>query len=85
MIKFKIRRLSDGLFSTGGRVPDWNAHGKEWKTVGALKSAVKCHQNHVEKHNSNKWRTSLVQDDYKVGCELVKITYAVVATSTIPI
>lgn len=37
---FKIRRKSDGLFSTGGAYPKWNEHGKAWATLGRAKSAV---------------------------------------------
>lgn len=37
---YKIRR-SDGLFSTGGSDPGFNARGKVWWTKGALTSHVK--------------------------------------------
>lgn len=35
-VVYKIRRKSDGLFSTGGTCPSWNANGKTWNTRGAL-------------------------------------------------
>lgn len=31
---FKIRRKSDGLFSSGGAYPKWSKHGKSWATLG---------------------------------------------------
>ena len=37
---YKIRRKSDGLFSSGGAYPDWNDHGKAWPTLGRAKLAV---------------------------------------------
>jgi hypothetical protein len=37
---FKIRRKSDGLFSSGGAYPKWSERGKSWSTLGAAKSAV---------------------------------------------
>lgn len=36
---YKIRRKSDGLFSTGGMCPRWEKSGKTWKKVGH----VRCH------------------------------------------
>ena len=33
---YKIRRKSDGLFSTGGQVPDFNKAGKTWDTLPQL-------------------------------------------------
>lgn len=35
-VVYKIRRKSDGLFSTGGSVPSWTENGKTWNTRGAL-------------------------------------------------
>ena len=34
---FRIRRIKDGLFSTGGIDPDWSKKGKIWKGIGPLK------------------------------------------------
>ena len=33
---YKIRRRSDGLFSTGGGWPSFKAKGKQWASAGAL-------------------------------------------------
>lgn len=34
---FKIRRRSDGLFSTGGGYPRFNKKGKTWNKIGYLR------------------------------------------------
>lgn len=35
---YKIRRKSDGLFSTGGVSPSWSKTGKTWNQIGHLKN-----------------------------------------------
>jgi hypothetical protein len=35
---YKIRRKSDGLFSTGGTSPTFTKSGKSWASLGALKN-----------------------------------------------
>ena len=35
---YRIRRMSDGLFSTGGQWPGFNKNGKIWKMKGHLTS-----------------------------------------------
>lgn len=48
---FKIKRLSDGLYSTGGMRPDFTKLGKIWKTEGHLKSHLNQFQPKVaERH-----------------------------------
>jgi len=39
---WKIRRRSDGLFSTGGRWPRFNEKGKIWYHRGGMTSHVNC-------------------------------------------
>lgn len=39
LMVYKIRRVSDGLFSTGGLYPKFTRSGKAWPSIGALK----CH------------------------------------------
>lgn len=34
---YKIRRLSDGLYSRGGNPPTWSKAGKSWNGAGPLK------------------------------------------------
>lgn len=36
-VVYKIRRASDGMFSTGGRAPRWAKRGKAWACHGAVK------------------------------------------------
>lgn len=35
---YKIRRISDGLFSSGGTAPYFTKQGKSWTSEGALKN-----------------------------------------------
>lgn len=37
---FKIRRTTDGLFSTGGRPPDFNEKGKLWNSLSAVSGHI---------------------------------------------
>lgn len=46
VINYKIRRKSDGLFSSGGERPTFGNKGKLWKTLGHLHShLVQIHSN----------------------------------------
>lgn len=45
--EYKIRRRSDGLFSSGGRSVKWSVRGKTWRNSGALK-------NHLHQHIDQK-------------------------------
>ena len=38
LVVYKIRRKSDGKFSTGGTTPSFSKNGKTWNTIGHLKS-----------------------------------------------
>ena len=37
---FRIRRVSDGLYSTGGYIPTFNKKGKSWRRLGDVKAAL---------------------------------------------
>lgn len=37
---FKIRRKSDGLFSSGGCYPKWSEYGKAWATLRRARLAA---------------------------------------------
>lgn len=39
-VLFKIRRKSDGLFSTGGYFPAWHKSGKTWNNRSALSNHI---------------------------------------------
>jgi len=72
---FKIRRIADGLYSTGGTCPSFNKHGKTWNTVAHIK-------NHL-----NLFKPQFKGDDdttaiFYTGCEIVvyELTMAEVET-----
>lgn len=51
---WKIRRKSDGLFSTGGTWPSFTKKGKEWKTLSALSShIVQSHRHYDGYHDGD--------------------------------
>ena len=54
---YKIRRISDGKFSTGGRAPRWTNRGNTWTCIG-----------HVKAHLT---MLRVDQDPYE-GCEVVE-------------
>lgn len=35
---YRIKRKSDGLYSTGGGYPNWTSIGKSWTSLGRLKA-----------------------------------------------
>lgn len=41
MVVYKIRRNSDGMFSSGGQNPDWRSEGKVWNRLNHVKSHLK--------------------------------------------
>lgn len=45
---YKIRRKSDGLFSTGGCWPTFKANGKAWSTKGALNGHLSQNPKYVD-------------------------------------
>jgi hypothetical protein len=56
---YRIMRLSDGLFSTGGEEPQWTKQGKFWSRLSHLLN----HVNHV------------APEDYYLVGEVVVVTY----------
>ena len=63
MIIYKIRRKSDGLFSTGGAYPRFNERGKAWKQQGHMTN----HINMVQKYKHT---------NHYEGCEVVSFEVA---------
>lgn len=61
---FKIRRLADGKFSTGGCSPKFTDRGKVWRTAGHAKSAVTLARAETFRYRRDR------PDPY-YGCELV--------------
>jgi hypothetical protein len=52
---YKIRRKSDGHFSTGGDTPQWSKTGKVWKRISDVKSHL-TNVKYTYKHNGYlKW------------------------------
>jgi len=72
---FKIRRKSDGLFSTGGTTPTFNKKGKEWKARGHVSS----HMKQVGSYYSRKTKT-----DYYSDCEVVTFEVIMNEVEVIP-
>lgn len=67
---YKVRRQTDGLYSTGGIAPTFSEKGKVWNTLGALK-------NHL--NLLNKSGASCYQD-----CEIVPIEVTYRETKATP-
>lgn len=67
---FRIRRKSDGLFSTGGTSPKFDSKGKVWKA-----------RNHVTSHMTqigHQYYNPKKKEDYYHDCEVVE--YEIVET-----
>jgi len=67
---YKIRRKSDGLFSSGGSGPRFSTKEKAWATIGQLK-------NHLQLFKD--WRHSYTETFFKLpiqykDCEIVSYT-----------
>lgn len=74
---YKIRRDSDGLFSTGGTVPNFTKKGKVWTSMGALKghlTLVSDGGRYIPREQRAKVRQQRLQTVY-AGC--VVVTYVV--------
>jgi hypothetical protein len=74
---YKIRRISDGLFSSGGTWPLWRINGKVWAHIRFLRAhltLVGDGLTYVPKEKRAVHRKENLQRAYG-GCEIV--TYAV--------
>lgn len=60
---FKIRRKSDGLFSTGGSKPRFTSVGKLWR-----KQHINSHLSMLK--STNRSKPNIIKDVY-AGCEVV--------------
>jgi len=47
---YKIRRISDGLFSMGGMYPYFSKVGKTWNTIGHLRNHLSGLGNQIMRH-----------------------------------
>ena len=77
---YKIRRKSDGLFSTGGWNPEYSKTGKTWKRKGDLSNhfALMCDQYYT------RLRKTSMNSVYE-GCEIVAIEIVEVEKSVMPV
>lgn len=77
---YKIRRKSDGLFSTGGWNPTFSKTGKTWNRKGDLSNhfALMCDQYYT------KLRKTDMNDVYE-GCEIVAIEVVATEKNTMPV
>lgn len=74
LVVYKIRRKSDGLFSTGGTSPSFSKTGKTWGTIGHLKShltGVADQGRYVEPDQREKRKRANITRYYS-GCEIVE-------------
>jgi hypothetical protein len=72
MFVYKIRRKSDGLFSTGGMSPNWSKTGKTWNAIGHLKNHL--HQfDHIYDYNRETGQSFYRDETPNIygGCEII--------------
>ena len=57
---YRIKRKSDGLYSTGGSCPRFTKKGKTWSSIGNLKNHLNMVGNsyHNPISNQTNWRAS---------------------------
>jgi hypothetical protein len=63
---YKIRRVSDGLYSSGGIPPKFTKYGKIWSNIGTLK-------NHFNQFKENKYYKNPYKNFYitENKCEVI--------------
>lgn len=54
---YRLQRISDGLFSTGGANPSFNKKGKIWRNIGFFKNHLNCIKENIAE--SARWRNNL--------------------------
>ena len=77
---FKIRRKSDGLFSTGGTSPKFEERGKAWKA----RNHVTSHMTQIEQAYDSYRHHSTVEDYYE-DCEVVEFEVTETQINAIPV
>jgi len=78
---YKIRRKSDGLFSTGGMVPKWSKTGKTWNQIGHFKNHLNQFKDRCKyDFETKKYIYIDKTPEYYSGCEIVvyELTQAIV-------
>lgn len=85
---YKIRRKSDGLFSTGGLTPRFTKTGKTWNQIGHLKShftLLNEDRDYIIKHNEMFRSARRIPDgalEIYEGCEIVEIETETISTDS---
>jgi hypothetical protein len=71
---YKLRRKSDGLYSTGGTSPGWSKKGKTWNTLAALSGHLAQHRGDYYAENRyyqaisyNYWGQSQTKPELKIS------------------
>lgn len=80
MTVYKIRRKSDGLFSTGGCRPRWTRNGKTYPNVGSLMAHLKTVLWRAERETP----IQAALRTYK-GCEVVAYGVEPVEGASVPV
>lgn len=76
---YKIRRIADGKWSTGGRQPNWTLSGKSW-TLGSLRAHLALFLDLDDKKGYP------VTYDYPYkDCEVIKVKVIYEASDVIPV
>lgn len=73
---YRIRRLSDGIFSAGGSPPKWDRKGKTWRKKGDLNL-------HLENIRQSRSLFSQGGHPYE-GCEVIESVVLTVESSRTP-
>ena len=75
IVGYKIRRVSDGKYSTGGSTPEFTSVGKTWSNRSGLHSHFACIQEYrqyaMRRHRGDPI-PDFVTETY-VGCEVVTL------------
>lgn len=75
IVGYKIRRKSDGKYSTGGSSPEFTSVGKTWSNRGGLHSHFACIQEYRQyamRRHRNDSIPDFVTQTYE-GCEIVTL------------
>lgn len=84
---YKIRRKSDGKFSSGGTTPRWTRTGKTWSCIGHLHghlTLVGDQGRYVSNDEKAAERAKNLQATYG-DCEIVKYSVSTTEAGTEPI
>ncbi len=84
---YKIRRLSDGLYSKGGTTPHFSKKGKVWTSLGALNghlTLVADGGRYIPESQREAVRKTKLQQTYG-GCEIVTYVVSTLEKATMPV